>query len=73
MKSKDAPYQCYLVRFWRIDNAGHQRPEGAWRASVQEPGSETQISFEHPAALWAYLAAQLGLAKVEEKANAEQI
>ena len=55
-------YRSYLIRLWRLDNAG----QPVWRAALQEPGTETQISFASPAALWAYLIAQIELLASEE-------
>ena len=43
-------YRSYLIRLWYADNAGHP----VWRASLQEPGSETQTYFESLADLCAY-------------------
>jgi len=56
-----ASYYSYLIRLWRLDNAGTP----VWRAALQEPGSDAQILFESPAALWAYLEAQIGLSAGE--------
>ena len=61
MNCLPASYYAYLIRLWRLDNAG----EPVWRAALQEPGSDTQILFESPAALWAYLEAQIGLSAGE--------
>ncbi len=62
MNQSRSNYRSYLIRFWRMDNAG----QPVWRGALQEPGSETQIYFESPAALWAYVAAQIGLVAAEE-------
>lgn len=48
-------YRSYLVRFWYADNAG----QPVWRATVQEPGAETQLHFANPTALYTWLSAQL--------------
>jgi hypothetical protein len=55
MNKERSTYQSYLVRFWRMDNAG----KPVWRASLQEPGSATQLYFASLADLCLYLAAQL--------------
>jgi hypothetical protein len=69
MNETPSNYHSYLIRFWRMDNAG--RP--VWRAALQEPGSDSEVRFESPEALWAYLATQLGLAKVERESDDESI
>ncbi len=61
-------YRSYLVRFWRMDNAGHP----VWRAGVQEPGSEQQLYFESLADLCAYLATQLQVGAAGARAGDEQ-
>jgi hypothetical protein len=64
--SKSPPtYRSYLLRLWRADNAGHP----VWRASLEEPGSQTQLHFESLAALCAYLAEQAGGSSKEEPAS----
>jgi hypothetical protein len=65
-------YRSYLIRFWRVDNAGHPRPGGTWRVGLQEPGSETQLYFESLAALCAYLAAQLGSVAAQATSGDDQ-
>jgi hypothetical protein len=60
-------YRSYLIRFWRMDNAG----QPVWRAGVQEPGSEQQLYFEHFADLCAFLATQLGIGEAEITASNE--
>ena len=57
MNKTQPNYRSYLIRLWRMDNAG----QPVWRAALQEPGSETQIHFESPHALWVYVAVQIGL------------
>jgi len=58
MNVKNKPtYYSYLLRLHWVDNAG--RP--AWRVSLQEPGKESQMHFDSLAAMYAYLANQLGL------------
>jgi hypothetical protein len=55
MNKTQSSYLSYLLRLRRVDNAG--RP--VWRASLETPGSATQIYFDNLETLWAYLAKQM--------------
>jgi hypothetical protein len=64
-------YRSYLIRFWHMDNAGQPRPEGAWRAGLEEPGGQMPLYFESLAALFVYLAEQLGLDEESQQPESE--
>jgi hypothetical protein len=57
MSHPPANYRSYLIRFWRMDNAG----QPVWRVGVEEPGSPLPLYFESLAALCTFLAEQLGV------------
>jgi hypothetical protein len=61
-------YRSYLLRLWWADNAG--RP--VCRASLEEPGSYTQIHFENLVALGVWLAAQVGITHTDKQAGEQQ-
>jgi hypothetical protein len=61
-------YHSYLIRFWRMDNAG----QPVWRVGVEEPGTQMPIYFENLTALFVFLAEQLGVATEAQKPAAEQ-
>ena len=64
MNTTQPNYLSYLIRLRRVDNAG--RP--VWRASLEVPGSETQIYFDNLEALCTYLVRQIqSLDEKEEK------
>ena len=67
MRASKSPstYRSYLLRLWWADNAGYP----VCRASLEEPGSQTQIHFESLAALYAYLAEQVGVHNTEASAG----
>ncbi len=54
-------YLSYLLRLWRVNNAG----QPVCRASLEAPGSQTQIHFESLAALCDYLATEIGIIQDE--------
>jgi hypothetical protein len=59
MKQPHANYHAYLIRFWRLDNAG----QPVWRVGVEEPGAQMPLYFENLAALCAFLVEQLGMSE----------
>jgi hypothetical protein len=55
-----------------MDIAGQPRRKGARRVGVEEPGAQMPIYFENLAALFVFLAEQLGVATEVQKPAAEQ-
>lgn len=55
MNKTQSSYLSYLLRLRRVDNAG----QPIWRASLETPGSKTQIYFDNLEAVCAYLAKQM--------------
>lgn len=57
MNQAHSNYHAYLIRFWRMDNAG----QPVWRVGVEVPSAPSLLYFDNLAALFAFLAAQLGV------------
>jgi hypothetical protein len=51
-------YLSYLLRLWRVNGPG----QGMWRASLESPSGRRQ-GFADAAALWSFLAEQMGLGR----------
>ena len=67
MDKSSPTYHSYLLRLWRVDNAG----QPVWRVSLEAPGSRAQLHFESLSALCVYLAQQLNPNEKEEGLSKE--
>ena len=65
MNKVQPSYLSYLLRLRRVDNAGRT----VWRASLEAPGSETQIYFDDLEALCTYLVNQIQSLDEKRKKN----
>jgi len=64
-RNKPAAYQSYLLRLWR------NHPQGPWQASLQSTATEQIQHFAGIDQMWAFLKAQLGLARDDPEALVE--
>ena len=63
-------YQVFLLRCW--EERGEPLESGAWRFSLQDPGTELRRGFASLEALFAFLTNQFGAQGVERKVDDKQ-